>query len=398
METDDFSGLFHRYLHNQCTPEEAQYLLDLLAAGRLTASQEALLKEQLLQQQIGTQEDKALDNRLQSRLENIHAQIGTARTTVAHSQTTSFVFLRWAAAALVLLLAGGTWFYTQYKDKGTATPAGVVVHQDVAPGGNRAVLTLANGTTVVLDSAQNGIVAQQGATHVVKLANGQIAYNVTGTAATSMEFNTMITPRGGQYQVTLPDGTRVWLNAASSLKYPVCFNGPERKVDLTGEAYFEVAADVQHPFKVLTNDMEIQVLGTHFNVMAYTDEKNINTTLLEGAVKIVRGEAGHVLHPGQQAILDKQTTMVQLKNADIQQVVAWKNGYFQFDGADLPALLRQIARWYDLDIIYEGAVPDHEFVGRISRNSHLSSVLKALQLSDIHFRIDGKKLIVLPPV
>jgi len=397
LETDDFSGLFHRYLHNQCTPDEALYVLDLLAAGKLNASQEALLKEHLLQEQTVLQEDKALDKRLQSRLENIHTQIGASTTTASRSRTTSFTFLRWAAAAMIVMLAGGTYFYLQYKDKELPVPAGVTAHQDVAPGGNRAMLTLANGTTVMLDSAQNGIVAQQGATHVVKLANGQIAYNVTGAAIASMEFNTMVTPRGGQYQVTLPDGTRVWLNAASSLKYPVCFKGAERSVELTGEAYFEVAADVQHPFKVLTNNMEIQVLGTHFNVMAYTDEKNINTTLLEGAVKIVQGTAGQVLHPGQQAVLDKQTTMIQLKNADIQQVVAWKNGYFQFDGADLPALLRQIARWYDLDIIYEGTVTEHEFVGRISRNSHLSSVLKALQLSDIHFRIDGKKLIVLPP-
>jgi transmembrane sensor len=398
LERADFGEIFHRYLHNQCTPEEAQYVLDLLAAGVLSDTQIRLLQAHLLHEgQDIEMLDAALEQRLQLRLENIHGLIEAGESNTLSKKPTRYLFLRWVAAALVVLLAGSSFYYLQSLKRKLAVPPGTMVHQDIAPGGNKAMLTLANGTTVLLDSMHNGIVAQQGATHVVKLSNGQIAYNVAGNAHDAGGFNTMATPRGGQYQIVLPDGTRVWLNAASSLRYPVRFTGADRMVTLTGEAYFEVAADVQHPFKVQANHLEIQVLGTHFNVMAYDDEQAVNTTLLEGAVKVKNGKDGSILRPGQQGILDKESAQLLVKEVDVTQVIAWKDGYFQFDGIDLPALLRQISRWYDLEIVYEGVVPDHEFVGRISRTAQLSSVLKALQISDIHFRIEGKKLIVLPP-
>ena len=303
-----------------------------------------------------------------------------------------------AAAAVLVLLAAGALYWLRKpapQPVAQAVPkvAGPQLH---APGGNRAMLTLADGSTIALDSAQNGVLAQQGSTRIIKLNNGQLAYNppAAGNGSEAV-FNTITTPAGGQYQLTLPDGSKVWLNAASSLRFPNHFTGNERSVELRGEGYFEIAHNKTLPFRVKVNDAVVEVLGTHFNVNAYSDETDVRTTLLEGAVKMSKGEASVLLAPGQQARLQKNGNMNLVKEADMEQAMAWKNGYFQFNKADLPTLMRQIARWYDLEVVYEGPVKDYEFVGKIARNVYLADVLKALEGSGVHYRMEGNRLIIM---
>jgi len=314
-----------------------------------------------------------------------------------------------AAAAVVLFISTATFFLIRNSQKESTPINQTAKHlkNDVAPGGNKAVLTLADGSTIVLDSAHNGALAQQGNTKVLKLNNGQLAYNLAGhkQSAATVLYNTISTPKGGQYQVVLPDGSKVWLNASSSLRFPTAFIGNERSVEITGEAYFEVATlkisekeSKKMPFIVKVNGAEVEVLGTHFNVMAYGDEGKIKTTLLEGSVNVKRGKANGLLKPGQEAELSfiQSNDKLLIRSADLEETVAWKNGRFLFNNAEIRTIMRQIMRWYDVDVIYEGNVPERFFTANISRNTNLSELLKVFELSKIHFKIDGRKLIVMP--
>jgi ferric-dicitrate binding protein FerR (iron transport regulator) len=232
---------------------------------------------------------------------------------------------------------------------------------------------------------------------VVKQSNGQLAYNTQNEKPTEVLYNTLTTPRGGQYQLVLPDGSKVWLNAASAISYPTAFTGSERKVEIKGEAYFEIAKNTAMPFIVKVNDAQVQVLGTHFNINAYSDEDAIKTTLLEGAVKVTKDAASTLLKPGQQAILGRSSNEIRVQeNTDLDAVLAWKNGYFSFNQTDLATIMRQIARWYDVDIVYSDKVPERRFGGEIPRNTNAAEVLKMLEESKVHFRIEGRKVIVLP--
>jgi ferric-dicitrate binding protein FerR (iron transport regulator) len=308
------------------------------------------------------------------------------------------VFTRWAAAAAVLLvLFSGTYFLLNRKSGAEQTPiVQTKKPTDIAPGGNRAVLTLSNGSKIILDSARNGLLAKQSGSSVIKTNIGRIAYqNNSGEKVKSAEvvYNTLTTPRGGQYQLELPDGTKVWLNAASSITYPSSFAGGKRKVSITGEIYFEVAHNPAKPFQVSVNNIVVEVLGTHFNVNAYSDEKSINTTLLEGSVKIRNIINSQMLKPGQQAqVVDQQISVV--NNVDIDQAVAWKEGTFYFENADIKTILRQFSRWYDVDVVYEGPVANKKFFAIVSRNTSLKRVLDLLQHNNIVYQIDGKKLII----
>jgi transmembrane sensor len=299
-------------------------------------------------------------------------------------------WLPWAAAAAAvvtgLLL---TYTHKPIRNKAIA-PIAIVKHP---PAGNRAMLTLADGTQIPLDSASNGALATQGNVQIVKLSNGQLAYRGSSTPGSTVQYNTLTTPRGGQYQVVLPDGTRVWLNSASSLVYPATFTGNDRTVRLNGEAYFEVAADANRPFKVKVNEMEVQVLGTSFDVMAYSDEQTVNTTLVSGAVKV----AGKLLKPGQQALLNPVSQQMAVQETDIDRVIAWKNGRFIFNDTDLPTILREISRWYDVQIIYKTTPGNEKYGGGISRRIDLSNVLQVLEASGKnHFSVTNKQVIVSP--
>ncbi len=309
----------------------------------------------------------------------------------------------WAAAAAVLLLLGGltTLYISRTPQPSMAINERPAADTLILPGGNKAVLTLANGRQVILDSAKNGLLAMQGTTGVVKRFDGAITYEQQRTSAAEPLYNTVTTPRGGQYAVTLPDGTRVWLNAASSIRFPAAFTGEERLVEISGEAYLEVAPDKSKPFKVAVNNakggrqMEVQVLGTSFNIMAYEDEGVVKTTLLEGAIRLVHGTETKLLHPGQQGQL-KDGMFRLLDDADTEEALAWKNGQTLFAGEDITAIMRKVSRWYDVDVEYQGQLPKRNFTGGISRKADISELLKILELNQIHFTVKGRKITIMP--
>lgn len=303
------------------------------------------------------------------------------------------------AASLIGVAVVGALLYIGNKhDVKTVASAPVASHlkNDVAPGGNKAVLTLSDGSSVVLDQAGKGTIAKQGAAQVMKLDDGKLAYNILTEKPTELAYNTLTTPAAGQFQVLLPDGSKVWLNNASSLRYPVAFTAKDREVELKGEAYFEIAPNSRQPFKVRVDGMLVDVLGTSFNISAYTDEKTIKTTLLTGAVRVSKGDAKSLLKPNEQVQLDESGKLSVLKDVDVDGEIAWKSGLFHFERADIKTVMRVLARWYDLDVQYEGPVTGHEFGGYIERGLNLSQVLEILQKNQVHFDLDGRKLTVRP--
>jgi transmembrane sensor len=305
-----------------------------------------------------------------------------------------------AVAALFLLIAGkAVLFFLSPPAKNKPAVSGQMASyaHDMPPGRNNAVLTLADGHSITLDSAANGGLALQGSTKVIKL-NGQIAYRNTGGAQSddAILFNTISTARGNQYQLVLSDGTKVWLNAASSLRFPTSFKGKERRVEVTGEAYFEIAKNPAMPFKVQAGSGEIDVLGTHFNVNAYADEPSVKTTLLEGAVAVKKATALQMLVPGQQAEFSPQGGIALAENVDVTRETAWKDGFFWFNNTDIHTLMRQVSRWYNVDVEFKGNISDDGFTGKIPRSIPLSKLLNILEQFELHFQIEGKKIIVTP--
>lgn len=313
------------------------------------------------------------------------------------------IYTRWLAAAAVagLVVLAGVYVLRSpaHRDTSTAATVQPAPQHDIAPGGDKAVLTLADGTLIQLDSAQNGTLARQNNT-VIQKQNGQLVIraNAVNAPAGTMLYNTITTPRGGQFQVLLPDGSRVWLNAASSLKFPVAFTGKERAVELQGEGYFEIARNTTTPFLVTAGDMKVQVLGTEFNITAYADEAAVSTTLVQGAVRIGdAGAASRLLHLGQQAVLQHdapQVTVTDISAADMEQVIAWKNGEFSFQDATVESVMRQLSRWYNVEVVYEGRLKERRLVGQVYRSYTLAQVLAVLEATDLHFRIENGKLVV----
>ena len=266
---------------------------------------------------------------------------------------------------------------------------------DVSPGGDKAILTLADGSSIILDEAQNGTLAQQGSSKIIKL-DGKLMYDQANKNSGEVVYNTISTPSGGQYQLELPDGSMVWLNSTSSIHFPTAFVGKERRIEITGEAYFEIAKNPDMPFIVSVNGAEVRVLGTHFNVNAYSDEENIKTTLLEGSVRFVHGNSTSLLKPGQQSQLSTDGVVNVVSNVDVEKVVAWKNGMFDFENAGIETVMRQLSRWYDVAIEYRGK-SDDLFIAEMRRNIKLSDALKALELTGkVKFEIQGRKIIVMP--
>ena len=322
-----------------------------------------------------------------------------------------FDWKKWTAvAAAILLLSTGAWWWVSQNK----APNVQIAAQDVAPGINGAILTLADGKQIVLDSTNNGFSATDGHAKIVKGSKDQLTYKaddgVSGDAGVSgaatatktaaatsaaLVYNTLSTPRGRKISVVLADGTKVWLNAASSIKFPTVFSGSRRLVEIRGEAYFEVAANVKQPFivKKMGSDYEVQVLGTQFNINAYDDEDGIKTTLLTGAVRV----KDKILKPGQQAVAGKdQNDITVVANVNTSEVMSWKNGVFNFDRADIYTVMRQIARWYDVDVEYKGKITRH-FGGTISQDVNVSQVFKMLELTGaVKFTIEGRKIVVMP--
>jgi transmembrane sensor len=301
-----------------------------------------------------------------------------------------------AAAAILLSLSFGTYFLLHKKISDDQVAQNQI--HDIAPGGNKAILTLSNGKQIILDQAKNGVLVKEGNIAVNKKSAGQLVYNSSGnTGNMAISYNTLTTPRGGQYQVDLPDGTKVWLNASSSLKYPTAFTGVERDVELTGEAYFEVAHNKAKPFHVRSGNQVVEVLGTHFNINAYANEPDIKTTLLEGSVRVTKHGQEALLKPGQQSIIqssgsDNNSILVKEANTDV--AIAWKDGYFRFENTTLPVILRQFSRWYDITIVNNHQLDGQYFSGKISRNSDISRVLRILEQGGVHYELNGRQLII----
>jgi transmembrane sensor len=378
MDTNSAKKILERYREGNCTEQETTLILEwyhqLIDTGEWQWEEE---EKQLMQQSI--------ENNL---LQHISSNVRYAK--VRH-----FNFRRWAVAASILLVLGlGSYFMFFHKTNKSIDIVKVAepVKDVKAPETNRAMITLANGQQVYLDSVMNGTLFEQAGVEIVKLADGKIEYK--GAAQTKI-YNTLSNPRGSKViDMTLADGSRVWLNAGSSVTYPIAFVGNERKVSITGEAYFEVAPDKSKPFYVSKGDMQVQVLGTHFNVNAYEDETDIKVTLIEGSVKINKGNSTILLQPGEQALIDNSITLS--TNADIEQVLAWKNGFFSFNRADIKTVMRQLGRWYDVEVVYEGALTKDLFGGDIQRNLSLEKVLDFLEKSQVHFVLNGKTVTVKP--
>lgn len=378
------------------TPEELFRLQEKYLAGLCSEEEIALLKQhehdfQLLEHPW--QPEQGNQEQIKSRiLQSLHQEM-------EQSPSKAKTFRYYYAAAAVLLIGLFAVFFALQPipqvdllaKQSKAGPAAIV-----KPGTTKATLTLSNGTVINLDDVQNGVISEQGNVTVGKTAEGKLIYQLKPATGQALVYNTISTPRGGEYQVVLPDGTHVWLNAASTLRFPSVFSAAERKVELKGEAYFEVARNKQKPFKVAVNNMGIEVLGTHFNVNAYDDEAQIKTTLLEGSVRLSAGNNHQMLKPGQQARLGKQSEF-SIAEVNVEEAIAWKKGYFIFDNENIESIMRKVSRWYDVDVTYQGKMDQGRYGGTVSRFDSVEGVLKSLELTgSVHFRMEGRRIVVMP--
>lgn len=419
MALSRLAYLFGRYYNGLATSQERDEFM-----GRVENEEPEI--KQLIDNAIEGQEPElAMDESVAASILGSILEAGRAREeapviTLPPAEERRRPWVRYVAAAAVIIAIGlTTFFWLNSKKEAPVTgqlPKEQRFKNDIAPGSDRAILTLADGSQILLDSAAKGVLAKQGGIEAIKTGEGQLVYE--GSSLTSdvsrLTYHTVSTPRGGQYHLTLSDGTGVWLNAASSLRFPTAFPGKDRVVEISGEAYFEVAPAYaiaaagkaqRKPFKVKVNDMEVEVLGTHFNINSYEDEESIKTTLLEGSVRVTNGAANVVIKPGQQAALiddSRSTAGASAKEvltihdgADLEAVMAWKDGRFLFRSTDIRSLMRQLSRWYDVDIVYQD-LPATGFNARISRQTPISNILKALELTgEVKFKIEGKKVTVM---
>jgi transmembrane sensor len=415
MDANQFSDLLQRYRLGTCSEEEKEWVEGWYSERRND-----------IYNPLTEAEEEIVGAGIYSNVQEMLASATDERVIPIWRTKRTW----WVAAGTMMLMATAGYFLFTHKG-----PVPVIVHtpkpetRPVTPGGNKALLTLGDGSVIVLDSAANGALSQQGKTIVLKKQDGKLIYQSQRNGnQEAVAWNTISTPRGGQYQVVLPDGTNVWLNAVSSLRFPAGFTGKQREVELTGEAYFEVKSltapaggeNEKMPFvvKITTPNgkgAEIKVLGTHFNINAYDDEPAIKTTLLEGSVKVAsrqwavgsgekaegRGQKAEkeqsvILKPGEQVSLSHTSQLSQPIPVQTEEAVAWKDGRFVFNEAGVETVMREIARWYDVEIEYAGKVPTEKFEGEIPRNSNIQEVFKILELSNVHCKIEGRKITVMP--
>jgi len=397
------NALFHQYLDNSITPDDYQEFLLLLNTD--TINETLLLKLNALWVQSAKSPLSIptvdWDEKMNYLLKQFtHENIPQAPV----KKLSNWHKYKWAAAIMLSILMFGVFHFSK---KSNALPAKNIElvaipnqHNDLKAGRNKAILVLADGSSVPLDDSLNGSIINQGNTKLTKLSNGQLVYNSFGSPVAEVLYNKIVTPRGGQYKLTLADGTKIWLNSASSLRFPVVFRGLNREVEVSGEAYFEVEKDVKHPFKVTVrvlnrNPEVVEVLGTHFNVNAYADERNFSTTVFEGSVQVHHATGITRIKPGQQLQSGTGLAIV-INNTDLEEVIAWKEGIFHFEDADINYVMRQIARWYDIEVAYVGNITTH-FDGGIPKNVNVLKVLNMLELTgEVKFNIEGRKVVVLP--
>jgi transmembrane sensor len=381
MTRDEYLQLFQKFLAGDATPQEVEKIMsyqdDFDFANPATTGDE--LDQHLREKRI----------------------LNKISTSIAEQKSSGKYNTSWIAAAVLIIAAAASLLFfrpTKAVNTGLTFAKHTDTRHDVKPGGNKALLTLENGNQIALNDISVGTVLKEGNITVSKQSNGLLEYKVTPATntKTTVAYNTISTPVGGQYTVVLPDGSKVWLNAASSLKFPTAFTGTERRVELTGEGYFEVAKNKHMPFKVNFNQEEVEVLGTHFNISAYPDEAVTRTTLLEGSVRISKNNIKKVLIPGQQAISSIQTNGFNIAQVNTDEAIAWKNGLFLFHNENIRSIMKKIARWYNVDVNYQGSFTNQEYGGRISQSKNLSEILKNLELTGtIHFKIEGRRVTVM---
>ncbi|MVT08195.1 FecR family protein [Chitinophaga tropicalis] len=383
MTTEEYLLLYEKFLAGNCTEQEKELL-----AGYADGFE---LKEHPWKEEMGDKGE--IRSEIYKRLQD-------------EMRPRKRVWLRpvvkVAVAAAIISAVVTVGFYRFFfhpspdisSEKKVVQRSGKVVN----PGGNKAVLTLADGSEIVLDSTKNGILSSRNGVEVKQTKQGQVLYScMLSSSKAGVSRNTISTPVGGQYQIVLDDGTRVWLNAASSLRFPVRFDGDERAVEVSGEVYFEVAKNKEKPFKVSFNGNTVTVLGTHFNVMAYNDEAKSKVTLLEGAIRISNHTGQNLLKPGMQALVGDSNSIITTRKANLEEAVAWKNGYFVFENENIQSIMRKVTRWYDVTVVYQGNMTGKEFSGTISRFEDVSEVLDMLELTEtIHFNLQGRRITVKP--
>ncbi|MEZ2440358.1 FecR domain-containing protein [Chitinophaga sp. RCC_12] len=381
------AGLIYRQRSGELDEAEQETLDNWLAASEQNRQLFRELSSQDLEAITRNEADPA---NLQASVERVYLATGIkpgpARIYISKWRT-----WRWAAAALVLAVAG-TASLQLAKEK--SKPIGAIHNTDVAPGSRKATLKLGNGATIILDDAQNGVIANQGKTVIKKSGNGQLVYDASASVTTEITYNTITTPNGGEYEVILPDGSHVWLNAASAIRFPAAFTGNTRKVEINGEAYLEIVKNEKAPFIVVSGKHSVEVLGTKFNIHSYPKEEDITTTLIQGSIRIAAGKYTKVLQPGQQSLVNTgaNSNIRLATGVNMDEVLAWRNGKFIFDDASLKTVVSQLERWYDVNIDYAG-MEDYRFNGEISRNVSLSKVLKMMELtSNIHYKINDRNI------
>jgi transmembrane sensor len=394
---DRIQYLWEVYTSRQATPQEEQELMEAI----MNSDEDLEFKKHL--QKVWDEAEHSSDDGYNN-WDNLYERIvDSDREKVVPMAPVSsgkrVIWLRIAAAAVIIFcLIGGYFFLTSRRP----TPGSASIEKETnvndisAPLENKAIIALSDGRIISLSSVDHGMLANDGDTRLVKQTDGQVVYQKTSDRpANTLLNNTLYNPKGSKViDLMLADGSHVWLNSGSSLSYPVEFVGNERKVTIKGEAYFEVAHNEQKPFTVVKNGVEVTVLGTHFNVTAYDDDQVIKVSLLQGSVKVTDGNHKALLRPGQQA---QVSAGIKVKpDIDPDQVIAWKNGFFSFSNTSLQEVMQQMARWYDVDVKYEGEVPQRQFGGKIRRSSSLNEALKILEESGVHYRVNNREIVILP--
>jgi transmembrane sensor len=403
MQKARLKRLLHQYFNNTINSVDCIELLDYLNSSD-SDELNKLIDEELLFINEGPafkgQQSQEVLNRIKSDLRFSKA---SGEQKNIQPKIIRFYQKRWVqlAAAVLIFCTAGIIIFNQQFVKTPNTVAGITRPESIVPGGNKATLTIAGGKTIVLESAANGVIAKTSVDKVLKTRSGQIIYKAISAGkhnltASEVSYNTLSTPKGGEYQVVLPDGTKVWLDAASSITYPVAFTGKDRRVKLTGQGYFEVAKNKAKPFYVNVNDVQVRVLGTHFNISAYSDDNQITTTLLEGAVQVTKSNSISFLKPGEQAVISNNSSIIAVSAANIDDAMAWKNGYFIFNDENVTNIMKKVCRWYNVDVEYRGNFSNQQFGGTFYRAKSLTELLQHLEkIGKIHFTISGRRVIVM---
>lgn len=389
LQENEFNELISRYISGEITSSEKLKLGEMLDGQEGLEALDPILRDNFAK----AENNFASEKQTQQFLDTLNSKITVSESASSAKEVKLFNWKNWVAAASLLIAVGVGATYVVNRELPTEPQTVTVVSQikEISPAVSGAILTLSDGSEIVLDSLGNTQIAQQSNT-TISNQSGQLVYK--SNKGSSTVYNTLSTPKAQKYSLQLADGTKVWLNASSSIKFPTAFSGSTRQVSITGEAYFEVSPDKRRPFTVDVKGMQIEVLGTHFNVNSYSDEEVIRTTLLEGSVVINQNRKSKKLYPGQQATVNSIGDINLEKNVNLSQVMSWKNGLFYFENSSLQEVMRELSRWYDVEVVYVNGIPDRNFEGEIQRNLKLSEVLRILELNKVKFKVEGRTVLI----